>query len=100
MRFQVPQFVETEVKIIGPLTIKQFLWVAIGGVLVFLYFHALRGVWFFVATIPTVVIAGALAFLKINGLTLIEYLASFFSFLTNPKKYVFTKDQVKPPYAQ
>ncbi|HEY4520629.1 MAG TPA: PrgI family protein [Candidatus Paceibacterota bacterium] len=87
----MPQFVETEVKIIGPLTLKQFLWVAAGAVLLFLFFNTLRGIWFFVAAIPTVVIACAMAFLKINDLTLVEYVSSFFSFLSSPKRYVFKK---------
>ena len=31
MRFQLPQFIETEVKIVGPFTLQQFLWVAGGA---------------------------------------------------------------------
>ena len=30
MKFQVPQFIETEEKIIGPFTVKQFIFIAIG----------------------------------------------------------------------
>ena len=31
MRFHVPQFIEKESKIIGPLTLRQFLWLLAGG---------------------------------------------------------------------
>ncbi len=31
MRFQVPQFIETETKIVGPFTLKQFLYIALGS---------------------------------------------------------------------
>jgi hypothetical protein len=38
MRFEVPQFIEIEAKIVGPLTWKQFVYVAGGvGLLVILY---------------------------------------------------------------
>ena len=29
MQFQVPQFTETETKLIGPFTLKQFLWLTL-----------------------------------------------------------------------
>jgi hypothetical protein len=41
MRFQVPQFIEVEDKIFGPLTVKQFIYLAGGAGLVFILYHFL-----------------------------------------------------------
>ena len=38
MRFQVPQFIEVEDKIFGPLTLKQFIYVFGGGGLCFVFY--------------------------------------------------------------
>ena len=48
MKFQVPQFIATETKLIGPFTLKQFLWLASGGMLIFLLFAVLNRFLFFV----------------------------------------------------
>jgi len=41
MQYQVPQFIEIEDKIFGPLTLKQFLYLAGGGGLCLLFFTLL-----------------------------------------------------------
>jgi hypothetical protein len=41
MKYQVPQFIEIEDKIFGPLTIKQFLYVAGGAALCFILWNFL-----------------------------------------------------------
>ena len=45
MQFQVPQFIETEDKIVGPLTLRQFLYIGAAGLLSFLLFFVLK-IWF------------------------------------------------------
>lgn len=93
MRFQLPQFIETETKLVGPLTLKQFLWTASGTAIVFLLFQTTGGGFiFFVAGIPILTLFLALAFLKIEGTPLINYLAYLLAYLLNPKKYIFKKE--------
>src|SRR3989338_5746272 len=94
MRFQLPQFIETETKLVGPLTLKQFLWVAGGAAILFLLFlTAGPGFIFFAAGIPVAGIFLALAFLKIEGMPLINYVAYLLSYLLNPKRYIFKKTE-------
>ena len=94
MRFQLPQFIETETKLVGPLTLKQFLWVAGGAAILFLLFMtAGPGFIFFAAGIPVAGIFLALAFLKIEGMPLINYVAYLLSYLLNPKRYIFKKTE-------
>ncbi|MEK7603663.1 MAG: PrgI family protein [Patescibacteria group bacterium] len=97
MRFQLPQFIETETKLVGPLTLKQFLWTASGAAIVFLLFQTTGGGFiFFAAGIPVMALFLALAFLKIEGTPLINYLAYLLSYLLNPKKYIFKKEDDNP----
>ncbi len=94
MRFQLPQFIETETKLVGPLTLKQFLWVAGGTVIVFFLFITTQGGFiFFTAGIPIAAIFLAFAFLKIEGIPLINYIAYALSYLLNPKRYIFRKNE-------
>ena len=93
MRFQLPQFIETETKIVGPFTLQQFLWVAGGVAFIFLLYTLTQGILFFVFAIPIAVIFLALAFWKIEGVPLIVYASYGISYLTNPKKYIFKKDE-------
>lgn len=92
MRFQVPQFIETETKIIGPLTWKQFIWVALGVSLLLMFFRFLTGFWLIFVSMIVMAVFGALAFLRIEETTLIEYLMKALGFALGPKKYLFKKD--------
>jgi len=92
MKFQVPQFVELETKIVGPFTLKQFLWVAAGGSTLILFYILFEGLWFFIFAIPILIIFGGLAFLKIEGIPLLNYVSYMFSYILNPRKYTFKKE--------
>ncbi|MEK7579668.1 MAG: PrgI family protein [Patescibacteria group bacterium] len=93
MRFQVPQFIETETKIVGPLTWKQFIWVAIGVGLLLLLFRIASGTVFVFLSIIVIAVFGGLAFLRIENLPLIEYLSRALGFALGPKKYLFKKGE-------
>mgnify|MGYP001562217255 FL=1 len=92
MKFQVPQFIETETKIVGPLTWKQFIWVALGVGLLLILFRFLTGPLLIFVSIIVIAVFGALAFLRIEEMTLIEYLMKALSFVLGPKKYLFKKE--------
>lgn len=92
MRFQVPQFIETETKIVGPLTWKQFIWVAMGVGLLLILFRLLTGFWLIFISMIVIAVFGALAFLRIEEMTLIEYLMKALGYALGPKKYLFRKD--------
>lgn len=92
-QFQVPQFIEVEDKIIGPLTLKQFMYLVVGGALLFiLYFFLQFFLWFFAALIIAP-LALALAFLKINGRPFIYFLMALIGFIFKPKLYLWKKKE-------
>lgn len=88
-RYQVPQFIETETKLVGPLTLKQFLWVAGGLCVAILEFMFLDGYLFIGALLLTVAFFGALAFLKVEGQPFVNFLASMLSYALGSKQYLF-----------
>lgn len=92
MRFQVPQFIETETKIIGPFTWKQFIWVALGVGILLVLFRFLTGPLLIFVSIIVIAVFGALAFFRMEEMTLIEYLMKALGFALGPKKYLFKKD--------
>jgi len=89
MKFQVPQFIETETKLIGPLTLKQFMFVAGGVSTIAMEYILLSGIWFVLLGIMTLGFFGALAFVKIDGQPFINYLAYMLAYTLGSKRYVF-----------
>lgn len=90
--FQVPQFIEQKAKIIGPLTIKQFMYIAIAGVISFIAFYIFKFFLWIMISIPLGVIAIALAFIKINGQELPKLIFSAFMYTWQPKLYVWKRE--------
>ncbi|MCL5733687.1 MAG: PrgI family protein [Patescibacteria group bacterium] len=89
MQFQVPQFIETEDKIIGPLTLKQFLYVAAAAIIIFILHYMLN---FFIWLVFSIIIAGAglaLAFVKINGQNFQKMAYFMFQFYWAPQNYLW-----------
>ncbi len=92
MQYPVPQFIDVEDKVIGPLTIKQFLWLfaAAGGLM--LEFFLLPFVGFVIAGIPTAGIFAAMAFYKIQGKPFYNFLLDLMSFSRRPKVRVWRRE--------
>ena len=96
MRYQVPQFIEVEDKIFGPLTFKQFLYLAGGGGLCLIIFTLLPlmiGVFFM---LPIAGFAVALAFYKVNGRPFIETVEHAFQYFFGNKLYLWKQREAKP----
>src|SRR3954468_14976250 len=99
MKYQVPQFIEVEDKIIGPLTIKQFVYL-VGGV--GMCFIVYTFVYFYIALILIAVIIPlslAMAFYKVNNKPFIDFLESAFLFYTKQNLYIWKKEEKKPEAA-
>ncbi len=66
-QFTVPQFIDVENKIIGPVTTRQFVIMLGAFILSAVYYKLFDFSLFLTAGIVTLVIAGVFAFAKING---------------------------------
>lgn len=91
MRFKVPQYVELEDKIIGPLTLKQFL-VLLGGAGILGVLWLLFNLGLFIAiAIPISIFFGLITFYKYQGRPLTSLIGPFIVFLTKPRLYLWKK---------
>ncbi|MDE2100005.1 MAG: PrgI family protein [Patescibacteria group bacterium] len=94
MQFQVPQFIETEDKIIGPLTLRQFSYLAVAGLIVFFAFFVLQTwLWVFVLIIFGS-LAATLAFIQINGRPMSVFLVDAFFYMWEPHSYAYQEEVV------
>ena len=90
MQFPVPQFIDVEDKIIGPLTLKQFGFVAGGGVIILLFFKLIGvGVFFYILSLPVACLSLILAFASFNGRKLYDFLPVMLNFFRSDKVLVF-----------
>ncbi len=96
MRYQVPQFIEVEDKIFGPLTLKQFIYLVGGGAIIFLLYIIFPFFIFVLLAIPVAALAAALAFYKINNKPFIVVLENAFSYFTKNKIYTWKKQPRTP----
>jgi len=96
MRYQVPQFIEIEDKIFGPLTIKQFVYLAGGAALSYLVYALAHSYlpFYIVAVfmIPPAVLGVLLAFYKINDKPFINVVESAVKYYVGGKLYIWKKE--------
>lgn len=90
MEYQVPQFIEVEDKLIGPLTLRQFIYIAGAGGLCIVFFSYISNlVIAILLSVPVVALAAALAFYKVNGKPFIEILEAGFNYLRGAKLLIW-----------
>lgn len=91
MMSSVPQFIDVEDKIAGPLTWKQLGWMmAMGGIVLTLLGILGTGVGI-VISIPVVLLFLALAFYKPNGFPMTAFIGQAFMFMFRPKMAVWER---------
>lgn len=89
MEYHVPQFIEVEDKVVGPLTLKQFIY--LGGtvglcVVCFVYLPILFAI---LLSIPIIALGAMLSFYKVNGKPFVEVLEAGFSYYTGAKLFLW-----------
>lgn len=92
MRFQVPQFIEVEDKLFGPLTLKQFLYLAGGAGIIVVAFSFLPKFLAFLIALPILIVSLALSFYKVNNRPFINAFESFFKYTVGEKLYIWKKE--------
>jgi len=91
MQFNVPQFIDVEDKILGPLTLKQFLLFLGGGVVILFLWYLLKIWMVIIIALPLMLFLVATVFVKINGRPFFSFLTSWISFVFNPKVYIWKR---------
>lgn len=96
MRYQVPQFIEVEDKIFGPLTFKQFAYVAGGAGVCFAAYKLLSFYTALIVIVPAAALSGALAFYRVNNRPFIDVVESAFDYFLGTKLYIWHKIEKTP----
>ena len=93
MQFRVPQFIDIEDKILGPLTWKQFAYTlgAAGILYICLRLVPSKLLGLIIAT-PFVATFLSLAFVKINNQSFVEILEHAFTYFTGSRLYTWQKN--------
>ncbi len=91
MRFMVPQFVDVEDKILGPLTLKQGIYI-LGGVGITVGIYIKFGFfWAVVVGAPILLLAFLLAFVKVQGRPFVYTMSSALFYFSKNKLYLWKK---------
>jgi len=99
-QFIVPQFIESEDKIIGPVTVRQFLICLAGAGILFLEYKILATAYFVFAALVTGALVGTFGFLKINGQPFHIFFLNFIQTQIRPALRVWNKNAVLATSAQ
>jgi len=91
MRFQVPQFIDIEDKIFGPLTFKQFVYIIGGAAISFIIYRVLPLYLALIFIAPLMGFSIALAFLKVNNRPFVFILEAAIRHSFKKKLYTWKK---------
>ncbi|PJE76282.1 hypothetical protein COV04_00160 [Candidatus Uhrbacteria bacterium CG10_big_fil_rev_8_21_14_0_10_48_11] len=94
-QFVVPQFIDEESHILGPIAVRQFLIMLVVGFLVFLSYRLADTSLFIILTILFVVSGIVLAFVRINGRPFHYFLLNLIQTLQRPRLRVWRKEYGK-----
>ncbi len=93
MQFQVPQFIEVEDKIFGPLTFKQFIYVAGSAGLAYMLYRVLPSFLGAPLGIASLAFGSALAFVQWNSRPFIVGIENAFYYLLRAKLYLWNNER-------
>lgn len=93
MLISVPQYIDVEDKIVGPLTAKQLGWMFGMGAVLLVCYNIFETGSFIIIAIVVMMIFSALAFYRPNGMTLLAFIGSSIYFFSRPKVYVWKREE-------
>lgn len=90
-QFTVPQFIDVEDKIIGPITTRQFIIMLVGGLLIFTFYKILAFAYFVLFSGLVFIFAITLAFIRINGQPFHFFLLNILQTWRSPNLQIWDK---------
>ncbi|MEA1962866.1 MAG: PrgI family protein, partial [Patescibacteria group bacterium] len=91
-QFTVPQFIDVEDKIIGPITARQFIIMFFGFMLMIVCYKFFDFSLFLGSSIAIFAISGVFAFFKVNGMPFHFFVLNFIQTSKKPKKRVWINE--------
>lgn len=90
-QFVVPQFIDVEDKILGPLTVRQFVILLVVFGVDFLFYKLFDFALFLIVGLPIFIFGMILAFIKVNGQPFHFYLLNMAEFVRLPRLRIWDK---------
>ncbi|RJQ34764.1 PrgI family protein [Candidatus Parcubacteria bacterium] len=94
-RFIVPQFIDKEDKIWGPITVRQFVLVIVGAFFVFLAYKLADFALFIFETVIITIFTALFAFYKVNGAPFHIFALNFIETFRKPPIRVWQMEYIK-----
>ena len=91
-KYVVPQFIDVEDKILGPITVRQFVIMLMTALLIFVLYKIFQFGIFLAVAIPLFAAGMVIAFVKINGQPFHFFLLNLFQTWRRPKLRIWDKD--------
>lgn len=88
-QYQVPQFIEVEDKIFGPLTLRQFLMLLMPAGLIFVLYFFLTFFFWLVVAVLLGTFGAALALLKVNDQPFYQLVLALAGYTVKPHLYLW-----------
>jgi hypothetical protein len=95
MRFEVPQFIDVEDKLFGPLTFKQFIYVVGGAGLAYVSYKLVPFPVWPAVSLVFIALGLLLAFYKLNNQTFLTVAQSWISYTLKGKLYIWKRTPPK-----
>ncbi len=92
-KYIVPQFIENEDKILGPITVRQFILGLVSVFIIFIEYKVFTFGPFIAAAIFTAGIGGVFGFMKVNGQPFHIFFLNFVQTISQPSLRVWDKHQ-------
>jgi len=99
-QFQVPQFIEVEDRILGPVTMRQFFIMLIPITLTIIMYFILDLWLAIVLAIPSFIITAIFAFVRPNGMTFMKFVSSFLSYTFKPRLYIWKREEAQTSFEE
>lgn len=104
MQFKVPQNVDMQDRIIGPLTLNQFFYLLFGGVIIYILFGKLAtsglAFLFWILALPIGLFSFAMAFLKVQDRPFPMFFMAMLKYMSMPRARVWQHYSAPTPAAK
>jgi hypothetical protein len=90
-KFIVPQFIDKEDQILGPITVRQFLICLAAVLMIFIEYKIFSFGYFVAIALVTAAFAATFSFMKVNGQPFHVFFVNFLQTKTRPKLRVWDK---------
>lgn len=94
-KFIVPQFIDKEDQILGPITVRQFLICLVGVFTLFIEYKILTFAYFILLGLITITVAAVFGFVKINGQPFHVFFVNFLQTSVRPSVRVWDKNPLE-----